>query len=164
MGRKEDLMNMSRKTGLPAKKVYDLLWALRSGKIENTALVGFVGVSRNVLNQIKESLGEKLTPASKNTELSDLGKDYVRELFPADYQPEESMWGFLDNRPEFNQALDFLRSITAKRPEPIRDLDQFTATEQTTARRVSLLNFFEDVTGKRILFLGDDDFTSVGMD
>lgn len=162
MGNKEELMDISKKIGLPTKKVKDFLWALMEGKVDNTALVGIVGVSKNVLNQIKESLGQRLVPASKNTELSEDGKELVQELFQADYQPEESMWGFLDRQPEFKQVLDFLKLITDKRPKPIRDLDQFTATEQTTARRVALMSFFEDIDGKRVLFLGDDDFTSVG--
>ncbi|MCS7092314.1 MAG: bis-aminopropyl spermidine synthase family protein [Patescibacteria group bacterium] len=48
-------------------------------------------------------------------------------------------------------------------PYPKRNYDQFTATIETTVKRVALLDFLGDVKGKRILFLGDDDFTSVAI-
>lgn len=163
MGNKEELIDISKKIGLPTKKIRDFMWFLRSGKVDNTALVEIVGVSKNVLNQVKEALGFYLKPASKATVLSNEGEKFVSGLFPPDYLPEESMWEFLASRSDFKQVQEFLESHRHLRPQPIRDLDQFTATTETTSRRVALLNFFEDISGKRVLFLGDDDFTSVGV-
>jgi len=62
---------------------------------------------------------------------------------------------------QFKETVNLLQNIKKKRPLPKREYDQFTATPETTARRASLLSFFGDVKGKKLLFLGDDDFTSI---
>ncbi len=49
------------------------------------------------------------------------------------------------------------------RPKPDRDLDQFTATISTTIRRLKLLSKNDDLKGKEIAFLGDDDLVSVAL-
>ena len=59
--------------------------------------------------------------------------------------------------------LTILDKYAHMRPEPNRAYDQFYATRETVARRAELLNFMDDVAGKRILFLGDDDWGSVGV-
>ncbi len=62
---------------------------------------------------------------------------------------------------DLKKALDFLKKIQKYYPKPNRKLDQFTASLETTAKRASLMSSFYDLDGKRILFLGDDDFTSL---
>jgi hypothetical protein len=47
------------------------------------------------------------------------------------------------------------------RPQPNRNLDQFTATANTTAKRILKLIQNDDLIGKKIAFLGDDDLTSI---
>jgi len=158
---RERLNQISRETGVPTKKVLDLLFALRNGKaIENNELVQRIGVSRNALNQVKEMLTSTLKPVSKETQLDASCVQEVQAIFDEGYKPEEVLWAVLvdDN---YRQTVELLKTISSKRPLPERRYDQFTATIETTARRASLLQFFGDVEGKRLLFLGDDDFTSV---
>ena len=157
------LLELSRRLGLPVKKVMDMLWFLRLEKIENNDLVRETGVAKNVLTQVKGGLKDLLEPASSNTALNDHGRDIVGKLFSGSYDPEESMWEFLEENSQFSEVVNLLIGYKNLRAEPKREYDQFTATLETTARRAMLLNFFEDVKGKRILFLGDDDFTSVAV-
>lgn len=49
------------------------------------------------------------------------------------------------------------------RPLEDRNLDQFWATEDTVLRRVDLLSNIENISEKNVLFLGDDDLTSITL-
>ncbi|MHA1829441.1 MAG: bis-aminopropyl spermidine synthase family protein [Candidatus Heimdallarchaeaceae archaeon] len=160
---RERLNQISRETGVPTKKVLDLLFVLRSGEaIENNELVQKIGVSRNALNQVKEMLTSVLEPVSKKTQLDPGRTQEVQAIFKAGYKLEEALWAVLEDN-NYRQTVELLKTISSKRPSPERRYDQFTATIETTARRASLLQFFGDVEDKRLLFLGDDDFTSVAV-
>ena len=148
------LLDISKKIGLPVKKITDFLFLLKSGSpIENNELVRKLGVSRNVLNQIKESLQPALVPASTNTQLKKEALRSMSSIFEGGYSPEETLLNFT-----IDTSLD---GILQKRLEPLRKYDQFPATPETVAKRAGVMNFLGDVKGKRILFLGDHDFTSL---
>lgn len=160
---KEELVKISNQTGVPVKKLSDFLFELKDGKsIENNYLVQKTGVSKNTLNQVKKLLAFLLKPPSKNTQLRPENVESAAVLFGTEYQSEVTFWSFLKNK-DYEKTIDLLNKYKGRRPPPERKYDQFTATTETTARRISLLNFLEDVAGKRMLFLGDDDFTSVSV-
>ncbi|OGM29468.1 hypothetical protein A2630_00535 [Candidatus Woesebacteria bacterium RIFCSPHIGHO2_01_FULL_44_10] len=159
----ERINQISKETGVPTKKVLDLLFALRDGEVvENNELVRKVGVSKNALNKVKERLASVLEPVSKDTQLDGDHVQEIRAIFDEGYKFEDAMWTILEDD-KYKKASELLETISDKRPSPERRFDQFTATIETTARRASLLQFFGDIKGKRILFLGDDDFTSIGV-
>jgi len=154
-------LQVSRETGLPVKKVLDVFFILSTGEpVNNNQLLQKVGISRNVLNQLKQALSQLLKPPSKDTQIAPDVLSQIKKLYQNGYRSEEQWWSFLENR-QYQKVVDLLKSIQDKRPRPKRQYDQFTATLETTARRSSLLHFFEDVREKSLLFLGDDDFTSV---
>lgn len=70
--------------------------------------------------------------------------------FEATKQQREEIFGFFSRYRE-------------ERPKPDRNLDQFSATEETVLRRAVLLGNMPDVTQKQLLFLGDNDLTSVAF-
>jgi hypothetical protein len=155
---------LSEKLGLPSKKVYDLLYLLKSEKkIENRQLIRKLGVSRNVLNQVKGELSRWLEPVSGSTKLNAKGEVEAGELVGGSYLAEEKLWEFLDKQIEARRIKEIMEEYKEIRPISDRSLDQFSATAKTVARRAGLMNFFEDVRGKRIGFLGDDDLTSVAV-
>ena len=157
----EKISQVSRETGIPTKKVFDFLFELRSGESrENNKLVQRIGVSKNALNQLKEFLSSLLKPSSKSTQLNSAAIQEVQSIFELGYKSEESLWSFLENE-NYERSIELLEKLTDQRPPSERKYDQFTATIETTARRVSLLGFLGDIQDKRLLFLGDDDFTSV---
>jgi len=156
------ILRVSRETGLPVKKILDMLFLLRGGVKENNLIVRQVGVSKNVLNQVKAELSEWFAPASKVTGLSKKGEEMTEQLFPIEFQVEEKLWSYLEDE-RFFQITRLLEKFRELRPKPFREYDQFSATTETTARRAMLMSFFADIKGKRLLFLGDDDFTSVAV-
>ena len=149
-----NLLTISKKIGLPVKKITDFLFLLKGGKpIENNELIKRLGISRNVLNQVKESLSFLFLPVTENTQIANSQIISIESIFENNYRLEESIL-------DIEIATSF-EELLQKRMEPVRKYDQFTATPETVSRRVNLLNFLGDIRGKRILFLGDDDFTSV---
>lgn len=157
----EKIDNISKETGVSTKKILDFLFLLSLGNpIGNNELLQKVGVSRNALNKVKELLSFLLDSPSKTTQLNRDAIQQIKPLFGPDYKPEESLWDIFEDT-YYKEAVGLLDTYANRRPLPDRKYDQFTATVETTARRVSLLNFFEDIRSKRLLFLGDDDFTSV---
>jgi len=130
--------------------------------MDNNELLRETGISKNILNQAKKSLSSLLKPVSKQTQLAESATGEIQNLFDPEYKPEEILWAPLEDK-AYRKSIELLEKYKGERPAPERKYDQFTATIETTARRASLMNFFEDVEGKKILFLGDDDFTSVAV-
>lgn len=158
-----DFLKVSKQTGVPMKKILDLFFMLRSGEpVENNILLQSVGVSRNVLGQVKGALSSFLQPVSKNTVLKPEAVKDAQGLYEQSYRVEESLWLPIEDE-RFQETVELIVDCQKFRPVPKREFDQFFATPETTARRASLLNFFGDIRGKRLLFLGDGDLTSLAI-
>jgi len=59
------------------------------------------------------------------------------------------------------KVADFFSRIEPTRPKPDRNLDQFRAKEISLLKRATLLGNLANINSKRLLFLGDNDLTSV---
>lgn len=57
---------------------------------------------------------------------------------------------------------DFLE-IRKKAPKPIQEYDQGNITAESTVRRVALMRARGDITGKKIIVLGDDDLVGIAL-
>lgn len=159
----ERISQIAKETGIPTKKIMDVLFILQTGEpVENNELLQRVGVSKNALNQAKELLSSFMRPPSKTTQVTESAVSEIGTILGLDYKPEETLWTLLEDEC-YRKSIDLFNKYVEKRSSPERKYDQFTATVETTAKRASLLNFFEDVRSKRLLFLGDDDFTSVAV-
>ncbi|KKR81315.1 MAG: hypothetical protein UU73_C0003G0121 [Candidatus Daviesbacteria bacterium GW2011_GWA1_41_61] len=153
------LLEVSRIVGLPIKKILDILYYLGSGKrILNNNLLQTVGVSRNVLNQVKQQLEEFFIQKSQFTVLSNQATTIAKKILGESYTPEEKLINI-----SLAKNTQLLSLISHSQPQPIRGYDQFLADSETVVKRAALMDFFADIEGKRILFLGDDDFTSVAI-
>ncbi|UCD44113.1 MAG: bis-aminopropyl spermidine synthase family protein [Candidatus Bathyarchaeota archaeon] len=62
---------------------------------------------------------------------------------------------------EHDELLNRLREVSARRPTPDTKLDQAYATPETALRRALYMLGEGDLAGRDVLFLGDDDLTSV---
>ncbi len=63
----------------------------------------------------------------------------------------------------FTQLLEMLKKHLNTRPKPLPWLDQAHATPETALQRALYMLEKGDVEGRRIIFLGDDDFTSIAV-
>jgi hypothetical protein len=157
-----ELLEASKKIGVPIKKVLDIFWYLSKNKtIKNNKLIQKVGVSQNAINQLKETLSFYLNSPSQKTSLKKDLIEKVVKLYDDNYLTEEDFLEILTKNKNYKKAIALLSYYQNKRPLPQRTYDQFTATIETVAKRVFLMNFLGDLKNKRILFLGDDDFTSL---
>jgi len=62
---------------------------------------------------------------------------------------------------QFEKLLGFFSQYSGSRPKPERNLDQFRATEETVLKRAVSLGSIENISQKQLLFLGDNDLTSL---
>lgn len=156
------MLEVSKEIGLPIRKILDMLsWIKDAGSMENNELLINLGVSRNVLNQVKAKLSSFFEASSSATTLSGEGKLKVQEISQFLGVKEESLLN-LDNQ-KIEQITKLLQKYQGQHPAPKRAYDQFIATSKTTAKRACLMDFFADIREKRILVLGDDDFTSLAL-
>lgn len=64
-------------------------------------------------------------------------------------------------REKLARAEYFFNRCKNLRPKPKRNLDQFLATAETVLKRTTLLGDSENISQKKVIFLGDDDLTSL---
>ena len=156
-----EISRAAEKTGIHAGKIYDFLYYLKDGPIENNLLLAKTGIAKNALNLLKSELAGWLSPAGAKTGLGVKGKEVLAtaEIKTA----TENMHDFLKETESYKNAIALLLKYKNLRVTPKREYDQFNATPESTALRCALLEFVGDIQGKRLLFLGDDDFTSVSL-
>jgi predicted methyltransferase len=70
---------------------------------------------------------------------------------------------FEPKKEEKEKVFNVFDKYKNERPKPDRNLDQFYATEETVLKRAVLLGNLPDISHKKLLFLGDDDLTSVAF-
>ena len=99
--------------------------------------------------------GAVLTEEGERYVREELGMAEGRRLKKAGYGSEILI------SDEYTETLEKLREYTTFRPEPSPQLDQAFATPETALRRALYLLEQGDLEGRDVLFLGDDDFTSV---
>lgn len=151
----EDRINeFSKKIGLPVKKIFDLFYYLKDGqKIDNLELIRKTGIAKVTINSIKEYFSDYFMPVSTDTQIV---KDKIQELnslFNENYIPDETLLNLKTSRN--------IEVVLTERLSPLREYDQFTATPETVLKRASMLDHLSDINHKKLLFLGDDDFTSI---
>ena len=157
----QKLLETAKKIGVPTKKVLDIVYFLINSPIKNEDLIRKVGIAKNPLNQIKKHLARYLEPTSKLTVVKNEFKSKFQKIFPKSYKLEESLFSFLKANQSYQELFSFVNLTKKYRPLPLREFDQFYTTEEMVVQRVLLMDFFADIKGKRILFLGDDDFISL---
>jgi len=59
--------------------------------------------------------------------------------------------------------LEIISKYKKQRPQPERNFDQFFCTEETAIKRANLINSLPQIENKNLLFLGDDDLTSIAF-
>jgi predicted methyltransferase len=106
-----------------------------------------------------------LKRTERGAELTDLGLEFAEEFLKLKYKKSlvcDRCGGrgiVLDEF--FEDILNKVRGWAKKRPLVDTTIDQSFATPETSVHRVALMYERGDLEGKRILFVGDDDLTSL---
>lgn len=154
----------SKRSGIPAKKIWDLIYYLNQhGPMNSKALTKLTGIAKSGLDSVAQCL-KTIIDVDSDTYSLKVALDTTLEhsISLKDYKTEEDLWLLIKDRNFFvNQKIS--EDFNKQRKSANRSLDQFYATSETVAKRASLLNYFGDIAGKRILLLGDDDLTSATL-
>lgn len=106
-----------------------------------------------------------LKRTKKGAELTDLGKEFAENFLKLKYKKSltcktcNGRGIVLDEF--FEDILNKVRVWAKKRPVADTTIDQSFATPETSTYRAALMYERGDLEGKRILFVGDDDLTSL---
>jgi predicted methyltransferase len=73
------------------------------------------------------------------------------------------MLQFETTKEQLEKLIKVLSKYSRIRPSPNRNLDQFWATAETILRRAMLLGNIPDISQKQLIFLGDNDLSSVAF-
>lgn len=73
------------------------------------------------------------------------------------------MLEFKTTKKQLEKLVSVFSRYSESRPKPDRNLDQFWATEETILRRAVVLGSIPHISQKKLLFLGDDDLTSIAF-
>jgi hypothetical protein len=149
-------VEFSAQNGIPVKNIVDLMIVLgENGPTDNREITTHTGLSKTSINLIQKEFYSLFLPTSNKTDLTDNGKRvfaYLKDLFP----------GYQKDIIEFSQNSKSIHGKYANSRPPVdRNYDQFLATSESVIKRAQIMNSMFDIKDKKILFLGDDDFTSI---
>lgn len=155
---KEDdfLEKLAGESGLTPKEVEGLLFLLKE-PIENQELIQATGLPKSILDDFRRFLSSYLEKPSRLTVLNSRGKKLVARISPKAFG--WTPYWQQDFSPREKEFLKKAKSFLANRPASNRSFDQFLATEETVCQRALLLRRRGHITKRRLIFLGDDDFT-----
>ena len=148
-----DVYNLSERIGLSAREFVNLLQAMgEEEKASSLRLVSKTALSAETFKKFRQQFPELLLPINNFFVLNPKGKDLLAKL--------------LNQRANFKESdgariLQLFKDYADARPKPKREYDQFYSVPETQVARVKLLYEQNEISDASIIFLGDDDLTSV---
>jgi len=153
-----DIVAIALKVGLKPAEVEGLLALLKDGDQENRALLQTTGLSKSILDDFRRHLAPYLKKSSSFTALNKEGKEALKNVSLSHY-----FWDYyLFEKPDEKFLAIWKRYENDFLPDK-RKWDQFRATKETVWRRSELMKRRGDLLGRHILFLGDNDLTSIAL-
>lgn len=110
---------------------------------------------RTHLGRLLKSLQPYLEPKSQVVRIDVTHRKVISNFINSNY--------FIDKIHYKKNISDLFKKISAQRPKPLRELDQFHATIDTILNRSLHLHEMGEVFQRDIVFMGDDDLTSVAV-
>ncbi len=140
-------------------KVYDVLKLLailvENTSVENNLLVQATGIPKTHMGRILSAMSSFLEPPSRQVIIKKEMREDLLQLLDTYYYHDDQVI----NKRLQNQVDE----IAQYRPKAQRDFDQFIATDATLIRRAHYLQEQGELLQRKILFLGDDDHTSIAI-
>ena len=133
----------------------------RKGKVGTKDLARATRLPTPVAAAIRRELEKAGLVARKGgAVLTDAGREFVEDVLGMVAENKETR-GSSVIAPQFEPILEKLREYSSMRPSADPKLDQAHATPETALRRALYMLDGGSLAGRNILFLGDDDLTSV---
>lgn len=142
------ILDFSKKSGIPVGLVMQTIEECNTSDLDNADFTAKIGISKVSLSIIKKELSAYFIPVNNKNQLSDFGKMALEQM-----NRQIQLENILDR--------EKIMEILSHRLDPERNYDQFLATKETVIERIRLMDKLGDLRQKKLLFLGDDDFTSV---
>lgn len=147
-----EIHGLLSKVGITSNDLSEILNAIGNEKVSYNDLVARTGFSKETLKKFRDVFGLYLFPIPNFYVLNDKGKKLL-----------ENSSGM--KRKFTQEDEELIRNIfkvhSSKRPVPKREYDQFYTTVETQVKRVKYFVENHDLTNSEVLFVGDDDITSI---
>ncbi len=148
---------LAQKVGLTPAQAEGLLVLFDQG-IDNRQLSITTGLAKSILDDFREGIKPYLLPSSEKTRFNSRGKQWLERFSPQPFNWQRPFFG------EIPKGLDNIFSQYKDRRQRVnRQLDQFRAIRETVWDRAALMRERGDLKNRRLLFLGDADWTSLAV-
>ncbi len=147
-----DTYTLALKVGIPVKDLTDILLTLVNKKVSVPDFIKTTGMSKETVKKLRTELVAYFEPIPNFFVLNEKGNKFLSSLSQKrfEFSSEDAV--------RIRAIFDKYNEI---RPKPKREYDQFYSTSETQVARVKLLSEQNDLENCEVLFLGDDDITSV---
>ncbi|NVM45274.1 MAG: adenosylmethionine decarboxylase [Candidatus Lokiarchaeota archaeon] len=142
-----------------------LLTMFRFPSLKNKKVSQKTGIAIPALAAVRGELVKARIIEKKNF-LGETGRNWIRTHLNLIYERDPLPNNFnspLTEIPEEFAAINKINEILSNRPEPDFALDQSHATSSTVVNRALYLLKKGDIEGRKMVFLGDDDATSLAV-
>lgn len=156
-----EIVAFSAKYGVPIRYIADLfIVTLKEGSLLNKEVIQITGLSLQAITLIKKELSIYFEKLTGQVMLTDLGKKAAQALSDFD----DKQIGINSDEMENSDLYKVINDIRNRSEvHDKREYDQFPATAPTIVNRALFMSKQFDLSGKRVLLLGDDDYTSVAI-
>ncbi len=140
----------------------------RSQKISTKELAYLTNLPVPVTAAVRRELENKgLLARNGGAFLTEKGEKFVKEqlglIYPQKFICPTCQGRSIQIPDEFTPVLESLRKHLSTRPKPLPWLDQTHGTPETALLRTLFMLEKGGIEGRKIIFLGDDDFTSIAV-
>jgi len=140
-----------------------LLYMYRFPTLKNKKLAQKTGIAIPALAAVRSEL-VKAGIIEKRNRLGEKGREWVKENLKLEFRFDPFVNDFIIDFEILPKPLEFLKNSAhylESRPDPNYSYDQAHATIPTVVERTLYLLKNGDIEGRKLIFLGDDDGTSI---
>ena len=128
--------------------------------IDNREFIRLTGLPRTRLRRLLRSIRGFLQPTSRVISCSPQGRQRISQILQDAHNSKFTKVFSHEDEVRIHNVMEKLSSI---RPSADRTLDQFSATVKTLIRRAEILSNLGHIQDQKVLFLGDNDLTSIAV-
>lgn len=152
------ILSAADKTYVLANLVVGLIDTLQKGDpVRVIDIARATSLPKRTLRRLVGELNSCVKVEHNRYSLTSEGENLASELFSYRQKRSEEV------QKKADQGLALLEQIERERSPSKRNLDQFRVTPATSIARAQLADEKFDIVGRRIVFLGDNDLTSVAV-